>query len=66
MQAQPISLRHLTNCGHCPPERKRAQSNARFITAVFAQSGVRAQHSTCAQRPKKYQSIEVAHAIESA
>ena len=45
-----------TNCGHCSPERGCASSNARFITTVFAHSGVRAQHPACAQRPKKYQS----------
>jgi len=45
---------------------KCAQSNARFIAAFFAQSGVRAQHPVLMQRPKKYQSIEAVNLCESA
>jgi hypothetical protein len=66
MQARPGSQAHPTNCSHCSPERKRTRSNARFILAFFAQSGVRAQHPACGQRPKKYQSHDVRDRCESA
>jgi len=61
MRVRTISRMRPTNCGHCSPEYTCASSNARFITTVFAHSGVRAQHPTRAQRPKKYQS-QVCHA----